>query len=213
MSAGGQDARSVRAWARLVRSMEAIQQTFVARLDGTGLSLPYFSVLMVLYDAPEGRLPMSRIARDLTMTSGGFTKLADRMARDGLIDRRNSSGDRRVVFAALTETGMALAEKARDVHLAFLREEVLTVISPEELQALSAAAVRLGARGTEPEADPSSFEISARRPDAPERRAGDEADDTDPGPDGTDPDHDGRPADGPAGDGSAGDGSTGDGTA
>ena len=63
------------------------------------MTLPYFAVLTLLLDSEDQRLPMSRIARDLAMTSGGFTKLADRMARDGLIDRRGSSGDRRVVFA------------------------------------------------------------------------------------------------------------------
>ena len=63
--------------------------------------------------APDRRLPMTRLARDLTMTSGGFTKLADRMAREGLIDRRGSSDDRRVVYATLTDEGVQIAQRLR----------------------------------------------------------------------------------------------------
>ena len=85
-------------------AVDAVQHGFALRLESLDMTLPYFSVLTLLFDSDEQRLPMSRIARDLAMTSGGFTKLADRMARDGLIDRRGSSGDRRVVFAALTES-------------------------------------------------------------------------------------------------------------
>ena len=100
------------------------------------MTLPYFSVLTLLLDAEDHRLPMSRIARDLAMTSGGFTKLADRMARDGLIDRRGSSGDRRVVFAALTEAGQEMARSAMNVYHRYLREQVLPLVPQEDLHTL-----------------------------------------------------------------------------
>ncbi len=104
------------------------------RLESLEMTLPYFAVLTLLLDSEDQRLPMSRIARDLAMTSGGFTKLADRMARDGLIDRRGSSGDRRVVFAALTESGQKMAHaRARGCYQRYLRELVLPVVPKDEL--------------------------------------------------------------------------------
>lgn len=157
-------------WASIVRAVEGVQQNLATRLDELGISLPYFSVLTLLLDADEHRLPMSRIARDLSMTSGGFTKLADRMARDGLIDRRGSSGDRRVVFAALTDDGLALAQKADGAYRAFLRDEVLGVVSLNDLSALAAIASRLGDAGTAGDEPPTNFELSERPPNAPDRR-------------------------------------------
>lgn len=163
----------VRNWATVVRAVDAVQHAFTARLDRLGLPLPYFSVLILLLEAEERRLPMSRIARDLSMTSGGFTKLADRMARDGLIDRRGSSGDRRVIFAALTDQGLESARRADSAYRAFLRDEVLQVVSAGDLSTLSSIAQRLADVTRDGEPEGGSFEISQRTPDAPERRGRD----------------------------------------
>ncbi|HZZ97522.1 MAG TPA: MarR family transcriptional regulator [Jatrophihabitantaceae bacterium] len=180
---GGQDAGQdgdgqsgfVGNWASVVRAVDGVQHKFGLRLEALGISLPYFSVLTLLLEAPDRRLPMSRIARDLSMTSGGFTKLADRMARDGLIDRRGSSGDRRVVFAALTDVGLELARRADAAYRAFLRDDVLGVVSLNDLETLAAIAGRLGEVSlAEPEPQP--FELTDREPDAPDRRTRDQDD-------------------------------------
>lgn len=167
-----QDAALVRQWAAVVHGVEAVQHGFALQLDGLEMSLPYFSVLTLLLDSDQHRLPMSRIARDLTMTSGGFTKLADRMARDGLIDRRGSSGDRRVVFAALTENGEKKARAAMDVYHRYLREQVLPIIHEGDLRMLSEIAGRL-ANARMPGDDMGHFEMRPRPSTAPDRRADD----------------------------------------
>jgi DNA-binding MarR family transcriptional regulator len=150
-----------------VRGVDAVQHGFALQLETLDMTLPYFSVLTLLLDSEDQRLPMSRIARDLAMTSGGFTKLADRMARDGLIDRRGSSGDRRVVFAALTETGEKLAREALEVYQRYLREQVLPLVPEAELRNLSEVAGRLVAVRRE---ESTPFELSQRPNSAPERR-------------------------------------------
>lgn len=160
----------VREWAMVVRGVDAVQHGFALRLDELEMTLPYFSVLTLLLDAPDQRLPMSRIARDLAMTSGGFTKLADRMARDGLIDRRGSSGDRRVVFAALTPAGEERAAAAMDLYHRYLREQVLPVVPASDLQMLAEIAGRL-AQVRSPADDATQFELRPRPNTAPDRRS------------------------------------------
>jgi len=167
-----QAAALVSDWASVVRAVDAVQHVFAVRLEALGMSLPYFAVLRLLVDADDQRLPMSRIARDLAMTSGGFTKLADRMARDGLIDRRGSSGDRRVVFAALTEAGRDQAQQAVQAYQDFLHDEVLTLLSREDLSALAQITRRLDALGDEGEADVPNFELADPPADLPDRRQG-----------------------------------------
>lgn len=165
-----EDAALVQEWAAVVRGVEAVQHGFALRLEALAMTLPYFSVLTLLLGAEDQRLPMSRIARDLAMTSGGFTKLADRMARDGLIDRRGSSGDRRVVFAALTDSGAKLAQSAMDAYHRYLREQVLPVVPEADLHTIAEIAGRLSGAGLAAE-DAGTFEMTPRSSGAPERRA------------------------------------------
>src|ERR1700759_1004726 len=101
----------VASWDAIAMGFAHTQRRLLSAIESEGLQGPSFEALRLLLASPDPRLPMSRLARDLTMTAGGLTKLADRLARDGLIDRRNSSDDRRVVYAALTPKGSELATR------------------------------------------------------------------------------------------------------
>ena len=65
---------------------------------------------------------MSQLAREVSLSSGGFTKLADRLERNGYLVRQACALDRRVTYATLTKKGLDLAEQARTKHVALLRE-------------------------------------------------------------------------------------------
>ena len=155
-------------WRSITSGVMRAQRRIDRMVEESGVPAQWFAVLHSLLLAPEHRRPMNALARDLSMTSGGFTKLADRMARDGLIDRRGSSGDRRVVFAALTETGEKLALEALEVYQRYLREQVLPLVPEAELRNLSEVAGRLVAVRRE---ESTPFELSQRPNSAPERRA------------------------------------------
>lgn len=169
MTGDSVDPDLIQAWNAVTRGVSAVQHSLALNADATGISPPYVSVLLTLLAAEDHRLPMSRIAKDLAMTSGGFTKLADRMARDGLIDRRGSSGDRRVVFAALTERGLEVAGEASEVVLRVLREHVLVAVSADELRTMAGLGDRLRV-ANDPSDIEAAFQIAPRSPDAPDRR-------------------------------------------
>jgi DNA-binding MarR family transcriptional regulator len=175
MTEHAQGTELIQMWNDVTRGVSAVQHSLSLRAETTGISPPYVPVLLTLLAADENRLPMSRIAKDLAMTSGGFTKLADRMARDGLIDRRGSSGDRRVVFAALTDKGLEVGREASELVLRFLREHVLVALSPEELRRMAGLGDRLRAANDPSDVD-GAFQIAPREPDAPERRQGEDGD-------------------------------------
>jgi DNA-binding MarR family transcriptional regulator len=116
---------------------------------------------------------MGRLAAELSMTGGGFTKLADRIAREGLIDRRNSAGDRRVVYAELTEDGLQLAKRSEAVYREQLRIHLLGALSEAEIsqldivgQALANAYPRAVNEGRD------EIVRTERSPDLPDRRRG-----------------------------------------
>ncbi len=83
---------------------------------------------------------MSRLAREVSLSSGGFTKLADRLAHKGYLARESCPTDRRVVYAVLTPAGRALADEAKARHAALLREHVLDVIGAGGVERLAGLA-------------------------------------------------------------------------
>jgi DNA-binding MarR family transcriptional regulator len=126
-------------WELVLAATDATHRHVLDRIESAGVPPAWFTVLRLLLQAADRRLPMSTLAREVSMTSGGFTKLADRMAREGLIDRRGSSGDRRVVYATLTAAGTQLASHSVQQYQAALRENVLAVLSERRLRELTAA--------------------------------------------------------------------------
>ena len=120
-------------WRAVVESVEHAQQRLLDAVELTGIPAHWYAVLHALLHAEDHRLPMSRLARKMSFTSGGFTKLADRIGREGLIDRRSSDGDRRVVYATLTPAGVLAARAAERAYVTALRAEVLTALPAEQL--------------------------------------------------------------------------------
>lgn len=66
-------------------------------------------VLLLLGRSPQSGVPMSTLAREIGFSSGGLTKVADRLARRDLVQRVSDSADRRTVNLALTEAGVQMA--------------------------------------------------------------------------------------------------------
>lgn len=160
-------------WELIIRAVTRTQERVLTRIEDTGMPAQWFIALHLLLRSKDHRLPMSRLARDLSMTSGGFTKLADRMGQDGLIDRRNSAGDRRVVYATLTDEGLRLARRTERQYKAALREHVLDVLSPESVLALADKIQPLDdvVAATTTEELPAADAVTTRRePGMPERR-------------------------------------------
>jgi DNA-binding MarR family transcriptional regulator len=167
------DDELVGSWGLLVDSLLRTQNRILHSVEAVGVPAQWFTVLHVLLAADGHRLPMGRLAAELSMTGGGFTKLADRIAREGLIDRRNSVGDRRVVYAELTEEGLRLAMRSEAVYREQLRVHVLGALSPDEISQLDVVGHAL-ANASPRAANEGRDEIvrSERPPDLPDRRRG-----------------------------------------
>ncbi|HEY6427182.1 MAG TPA: MarR family winged helix-turn-helix transcriptional regulator, partial [Acidimicrobiales bacterium] len=57
--------------------------------DTVGIPLVFFDVLIHVGAAPDGRLTMSRLSTDVALTTGGVTRLVDRMVDARLVERQN----------------------------------------------------------------------------------------------------------------------------
>lgn len=127
-------------WGLVIEGYHATQEHLMgeiaARFD---LAPASFDIVLRLVRSPEHRLPMTRLAHEAALTSGGFTKVADRLTAAGLIRREPCETDRRVTYAALTEHGRNVAEQARARCAAILRERVLEPLGPEGAATLADA--------------------------------------------------------------------------
>ncbi|MDQ1632144.1 MAG: hypothetical protein QOC80_2116 [Frankiaceae bacterium] len=86
-----------------------------------GIPHSWFEVLLRIARAEGGQIAMGALAQQVALTTGGITRLLDRMIAAGLVHRRPCPTDRRVQFAALTQAGQAKLDEASQVHAANLR--------------------------------------------------------------------------------------------
>ncbi len=128
--------QAIELWQTVTEGFSQVNAKITGGLGELGIPDLWCSALVHLLRTDDHRLPMSKLAQQLSVTSGGFTKMADRMAREGLIDRRNVSVDRRVVHAALTSKGEELARRAAALYAEGIRTFVFEPLGREGLQRL-----------------------------------------------------------------------------
>lgn len=115
-----------------------VRSALEKRLEGEcGLPVQWFEVLVRLARSPGGRLRMSELAAQSSVTASGLTRVVDRLVEAGLVARESCPEDRRSWYAALTDDGRARIDAAIPAHLRHIREVVGPVLSPAEMATLS----------------------------------------------------------------------------
>ena len=105
--------------------------------ESCGLPLPWFDVLLQLRRSEEGRLKMSELADATVHSTGGTTRLVDRVEAAGYVQRVNCPNDRRAVHVVITEAGNEKLNEALDAHIAHLQTHVTERLSLAERETLS----------------------------------------------------------------------------
>ncbi|HEX6643609.1 MAG TPA: MarR family transcriptional regulator [Gemmatimonadales bacterium] len=111
-----------------------------------GVSLQQYNVLRILIDAGEVGLPTLAVADRLLERAPGVTRLMDRLEAQGLVARSRGE-DRRQVVCRATDSGRALAGKARPL-LEAAEAAALRTLSPHETSALLHFLNRIGRNTT-----------------------------------------------------------------
>ena len=109
-----------------------------AELEATcELPLAWFEVLLQLRKSPDGRLKMSQIADAIVHSTGGTTRLIDRLEETGLVARTLCPTDRRAIHVAITPAGNDKLDAALAVHLDYLDQHLAGRLSEAERRSLS----------------------------------------------------------------------------
>jgi DNA-binding MarR family transcriptional regulator len=129
------------AWGVLVEGYSRVTARLQQDLqEECGLPPTWFEVLLRLARTPGGRLRMTELAGQVSFTSGGFTRLADRLEAAGYLQREPCPTDRRAAFAVITDEGRSVVEEAAKVHLRGLQAYVLDHVAEQDLAAFARAA-------------------------------------------------------------------------
>lgn len=128
------------AWRSFIDTATAVTASVDADLQaGAGLSAGEYSVLVALSEAEEQRLRMCDLADSQHLSPSGLTRRLDGLVRAGLVARIPSEDDRRVMLAALTESGRARLDAAAPGHVDSVRRHFVRHLSRTQLRNLASA--------------------------------------------------------------------------
>jgi DNA-binding MarR family transcriptional regulator len=119
-----------------------------------GLPLAWYEVLLHVERAPDRRLRMGDLADAVVLSPSGLTRLVDRMVDDGLVRREPCPSDRRSTYAVLTADGRSALRRAAPTHLRGIDEHFASLLTDDEVAALSRALGRVLDALDEPASEP-----------------------------------------------------------
>ena len=111
--------------------------------EAVGLPLLWYGVLLHVGRSPEEKRAMNELVNATAFTSGGVTRLVDRMERAGYVERCPCPTDRRVQYVALTDAGRQMLERATEVHLCGIQKHMIDLLEADEVAALDALLAKL----------------------------------------------------------------------
>jgi len=116
-----------------MRSLDPIRFRFYAEF---GLTMPQVRVLFIL--AEEGDQTTGDLAERLNVSPPTMTGIADRLVRQGLIERTSDPADRRVVRLTLSPEGVRVTAEHSEAGRAYLTA-ILDAMPREQVEALTDA--------------------------------------------------------------------------
>lgn len=133
-----------RAW-RALQFMQMRLEAAIARqlAAESSLSYPDYLVLVALTDSGAGRLRSFELGRLLGWEKSRLSHQVARMTERGLVEKQVCESDRRGAYVAVTEKGREEIAAAAPGHVRTVRELFVDVLTPHELDVVTAAAERV----------------------------------------------------------------------
>jgi len=126
---------------KLMRAADSVSAQVNDHLRDYGLTVSQFGVLEALYHL--GVLNQSDLAQKLLKSTGNLTTVVDNLTKQGLVERRRCTEDRRVVYIHLTDAGREMLASILPGHVDGV-VAAFAVLSEEEQKELGGLLRRLG---------------------------------------------------------------------
>ena len=124
----------LRLWLRLLTCTTLIEAEIRRRLrERFDTTLPRFDFMAQLDKA--GGLTLGEVSRRMMVSNGNVTGLAERLAAEGLIERRPAPKDRRAQHVSLTPAGRRLFARMAAAHANWIAE-LFADLAPDDIASL-----------------------------------------------------------------------------
>jgi len=137
--------RANEAWESLMTAYAVLMKRFNAEDVWGDLSMREYDVLYTLSKC-DGPQRMSELNRHVLLSQPALSRMVDRLADRGLVDRCTDPGDRRGVRLSLTPAGREAQRRIGRPHARSVTR-ALSVLTPEELDQLAAITGKLARDG------------------------------------------------------------------
>jgi DNA-binding MarR family transcriptional regulator len=123
------------AWEAMLSAHASLMRRFSAEEVWEDISMKEYDVLYTLSKCPEP-IRLTELNRHVLLSQPALSRMVDRLADQGLVDRVIDAGDRRGVRLSLTEEGRAVLRRIGRRHGRSVAREMLTELTPAELRQL-----------------------------------------------------------------------------
>jgi DNA-binding MarR family transcriptional regulator len=120
---------SVRLWDRIDRDLKTKH----------GLTGAEYEILVRLSESPDRRLRMAELAESASQSRSRLSHTCGRLEAKNLLYRETCPGDKRGVYAVLTDEGFEVLDKAARDHVMTVRRYFVDVMEPGDLEAVGRA--------------------------------------------------------------------------
>ncbi len=107
------------------------------------LPLREFEVLLKLEQISNNTANMGKLSHSLNLTTGGMTRLVDRLVSSGLVERVACPNDRRVVYVKLTNEGIDLLQAAKEEYYKEVKTNLTAKLNETEIEQLKSILKKL----------------------------------------------------------------------
>ena len=104
----------------------------------SGLTATDYKILAGLSEQPAGRMPAQELCSLLQWEKSRLSHQAQRMQEHGLIVREPNPADARSVMVCLLPAGRRAIEEAAPQHVKHVRQHMIDLFTPAELETLAA---------------------------------------------------------------------------
>lgn len=131
-------------WGQVIRGFQTTNRLIHAALkERFNLNEAEAETLLSLHRSPDNRARHNLLAQGTGVTTGGFTKVAEKLTQRGLTARVACAEDRRVIYLALTDAGLELATELSNDTAKAVRESFIDALGRERAELVSDAMLAL----------------------------------------------------------------------
>ena len=134
---------AVGAWESLFRAQVAIMRSLAEDFPSREISFNEYDVMFNLSRAPERRLRLRDLNRHVLLTQPSVSRLVDRLALRGYVQKHTDPTDGRGALIELTDAGFELFRRVALQHMDTITERIGDTLSTDELTQLTGLCDRL----------------------------------------------------------------------